>query len=856
MANDDFMNEKKIEVDITAHAIERRESNSTTDELVRMKIVNRFKAMNKTGDTGDEDPLADQASEFLYKMLLETSLDDSIAILSKALLDHYGDVNFDNEIYDKIQLMVKGPEAYGEDIDNYELDCRLEAVVIRYHSPYPEVRAVTDPFDTDMPVETIRAYVLGAIWVAVGSFINEFFTFRQPSLSLGSTVIQLFLYPCGKFTQLLPDWGFTFMGTRYSVNPGPWTIKEQMLATIMVNAGAQASNWMSMTVALRHKLFFGYEWVDFGFVWLMNFASLFFGYGLTGIMRKLVIFPVKAVFPNVLPTLALSRALVVRETKTSVSGWTLSRQKFFFLVFGLSFCYFWVPDLLFKALSTFNWMTWIAPKNVTLAMVTGSFIGFGVNPVPTFDWAVINYGAPLVYPFFAFMNKFIGVLISGIIMVILYWRNYKFTAYLPMNTNAVYDRYGNTYNISRIVVNNKVVEDLYQNYSPPYMSAGNLVGKGGLWAVYTCTFVYVVISEHRLLWETLKRLAVSIRHPFRDSLDDFDDPHSRMMSRYPEVPDWWYITIFFIGMGTGLAAILAWPTTVPIWTVIMIFLFNIVMFMPTLVVMSRTGYSMGFGAFSVILAGFMDPGNAATNVIIRMWGYNIDDQSETFIGDQKLAHYSKIPQRATFRAQLLATLIQCCCTAGAVQALFSSVSNFCSPTQVDKFVCAFPRTVYSDAIMFGVIDPNRVLNTVYPALKNAFWIGAVIAIPFALAQLRWPQKMKGINPALMGYGTIFWGATYNLTYYIPGVYMSFFFMYYIRRRYTGWWTKYNYILTSGLSAGVAFAGIVIFAGLQYTQTSIPWWGNKVYAAGVDYARTASLLKIPAEGFGLKPGEFS
>ncbi|KAK9428448.1 OPT oligopeptide transporter protein-domain-containing protein [Lipomyces doorenjongii] len=781
------------EVDVTTNPLEKQESNAT-DGVAREKIVNRFKAMNKTGNTGDDDPLADRASEFLYKKLLETSLEDSIAILSTALEHHHGDVNFDNEIYNKIQLMVSGPEAYGQDIDTYDLDCRLEAVVIKYHSPYPEVRAVTDPFDTDMPVETIRAYILGAIWVAVGSFINEFFTFRQPALSLGSTVIQLFLYPCGKFTELLPDWGFTFMGTRYSINPGPWSIKEQMLATIMVNCGAQASNWMSMTVTLRSKLFFGYEWVDFGFVWLMNFASLFFGYGLAGVMRKLVIFPVKAVFPNVLPTLALSRALVVRETKSSVNGWTISRQKFFFLTFGISFCYFWVPNFLFKALSTFNWMTWIAPKNVTLAMATGSFLGFGVNPLPTFDWAVVNYSAPLVYPFVAFMNKFIGVLLSGIIMVILYWRNYKFSGYLPMNVNTVYDRYGKTYNVSKIVVNNHLVEELYQNYSPPYMSAGNLVGKGGLWAVYTCTFVYIVISEHKLLWETLKKLAVSIRHPFRKSLEDFDDPHSRMMSRYPEVPDWWYITVFLIGAGTGLAAILAWPTTVPVWTVIMIFFFNIAMYMPTLVVMSRTGYSMGFGAFSVILAGFMDPGNAVTNIVIRMWGYNIDDQSETFIGDQKLAHYAKIPQRATFRAQLLATLIESCCTAGAVEALFS-------PTQVDK-------TVYSDAIMFGVINPTR----------NAFWIGAVIA-------LKWPQRMKGINPALMGYGTIFWG-----------VYMNYFFMYFIRRRYTGWWTKYNYILTSGLSAGIAFAGIIIFAGLQYKQVR-----------GVDYA---------PEGFGLKPGEFS
>ncbi|KAK9244128.1 OPT oligopeptide transporter protein-domain-containing protein [Lipomyces tetrasporus] len=858
MAKDDvYVNEKEADFNVAVHGLEKESSNESIDNVTRDKIVNRIKVMNKTGDTGDEDPLNDRASEFLYEKLLITSIEQSLEILRKALVEHYGDVNFDNETYDNIQRMVDGQEAYGQDIDTYELDCRLEAVVIKYHSPYPEVRAVTDPFDdSEMPVETIRAYILGALWVAIGSFINEFFTFRQPALSLRSTVIQLFLFPCGKLTQLLPEWGFIFMGTRYSINPGPWSIKEQMLATIMVNAGAQTSNWMSMTVTLRHKLFFGYEWVDFGFIWLMNFASLFFGYGLAGMMRKLVIFPVKAVFPNVLPTLALSRALVVKETKTSVNGWTITRQKFFFLTFGLSFLYFFVPNFLFRALSTFNWMTWIAPKNVTLAMVTGSFIGFGVNPVPSFDWAVINYGNPLVYPFFAFMNRFLGILISGFVMVIIYWTNHKWTAYLPLNVNDVYDRYGDEYNVSRIVVDNEFRPDLYKDYSPPYMSAGNLVGTGGLWAVYTCTFVYVVISEYKLLWETLKMMGTSIRHPFRTSLEEFDDPHSRMMSRYPEVPDWWYVIVFVVGAGTGLASILAWPTTVPIWTVIMIFLFNIAMLMPTLVVMSRTGYSMGFGAFSVILAGFMDPGNPVTNVVIRMWGYNIDDQAESFIGDQKLAHYAKIPQRATFRAQILATLIQCCCTAGAVEALFSSVKDFCSVTQVDRFVCAFPRTVYADAIMFGIINPNRVLDTIYPALKHAFWIGAVVAVPFGFAQLKWPQRLKAFNPALIGYGTIFWGSTYNLTYYIPGVYMSFFFMYLLRRRYTGWWTKYNYILTSGMSAGVAFSGVVIFAALSYTQVKLPWWGNQVYAAGVDYARKASLVEIPEEGFGLKLGEFS
>ncbi|KAK9381294.1 OPT oligopeptide transporter protein-domain-containing protein [Kockiozyma suomiensis] len=827
------------------------------DPRHRDQVVSRLKMMNGTGDTGDEDPFADRASHYLYEKLLETSLEDALEILRHAIEYHYGDVNFDDKTYERIKLLVEGPEAYGGDIESYELDARLEAVVIHYHSPYPEVRAVTDPFDDPtIPVETIRAYLIGSFWVAVGSFINEFFTFRQPTLSLKSTVIQLLVFPTGKAFQLLPDWGFSFRGTRYSVNPGPWSIKEQMLATIMVNVGSQSSNWMSMVVALKHPLFFDYKWVDFGFSWTMNFASLFFGYGLAGIMRKLVIFPVKAVFPNVLPTLALSRALVVKETKTSVHGWTISRQKLFYVIFSASFLYFFVPTFLFKALSVFNWMTWIAPKNKLLAMATGSYLGLGVNPLPTFDWAVINYGQPLVYPFYAFMNKFTGVLLTGIVMVILYWRNHRWTAFLPMNVNSIYDSSGKTYNLTRIMdENNKFSEELYENYSAPYMSAGNLVGTGGLWAVYTCTFVYVCISEHKLLWETLQMMWVSIRHPRRSALQEFDDPHSKLMSAYEEVPDWWYVALFFIGIGTGFAAIFAWPTTVPIWTVIAIFLFNIGMLMPTLVVLSRTGYSMGFGAFSVILAGYMDPGNPVTNIVIRMWGYNIDEQGESFVGDQKIAHYARIPQRATFRAQCLATLIQCFCSVGAVQALFSSVTDFCSPTQKDKFVCAFPRTVYSDAIMFGVIAPKRVLSDVYPALKNAFWIGAVIAVPFGLLRLKYRNRYKWFDLSLIGYGTIFWGSTYNLVYYIPGCYFSWFFMYYVRKRYIAWWTKYNYILTSGLSAGIAFGGVIIFAALQYPQVSLPWWGNSVYAAGADFARVAALKDIPEEGFGLPLGSF-
>ena len=57
--------------------------------------------------------------------------------------------------------------------------------------------------------------------------------------------------------------------------------------------------------------------------------------------------------------------------------------------------YFWIPDYLFQALSTFNWMTWIKPDNQNLAVITGSVGGLGLNPITTFDW---NYFSSMLQP--------------------------------------------------------------------------------------------------------------------------------------------------------------------------------------------------------------------------------------------------------------------------------------------------------------------------------------------------------------------------------------------------------------------------------------------------------------------------
>jgi hypothetical protein len=98
-----------------------------------------------------------------------------------------------------------------------------------------------------------------------------------------------------------------------------------------------------------------------------------------------------------------------------------------------------------------------------------------------------------------------------------------------------------------------------------------------------------------------------------------------------------------------------------------------------------------------------------------------------------------------------------------------------------------------------------------------------------------------------------------LSYFIPGLYVCFTFNHYIKRRYSAWWEKYNYVLSSALDAGVAFGGIIIFFAVQYHDKSINWWGNTVSYSGTDagLGQTSRLDPTSAEDgyFGIRSKDF-
>lgn len=109
-------------------------------------------------------------------------------------------------------------------------------------SPIEQVRlTVSIKDDPTLPCLTFRTWALGITACSVLSFSNQFFHYRQNSLHLSSLSAQILVLPLGKLmAAYLPCKSLRIPGTKwsFSLNPGPFNLKEHVLITIFANSGS------------------------------------------------------------------------------------------------------------------------------------------------------------------------------------------------------------------------------------------------------------------------------------------------------------------------------------------------------------------------------------------------------------------------------------------------------------------------------------------------------------------------------------------------------------------------------------------------------------------------------------------
>ena len=230
-------------------------------------------------------------------------------------------------------------------------------------SPYIEVRAsVSNMDDPDMPTMTFRVWFLGLTLVLVGSCLNTFFNFRYPAPFLTPSLVLLIAYPLGKaLTHILPTrtWVLPQIlgGWKFTLNPGPFNVKEHVLIYMMANAAITPAYVMNVIVVAEQ-----YYGLDFGpgFAILLVLATTLTGFGLAGICRTFLVWPTNMVWPQNLVSCTLLNTLH-EEDKTGPKA-DMSRYRFFlYAILGI-FLWTFLPGFLFVGLSFFSWVCWITPS--------------------------------------------------------------------------------------------------------------------------------------------------------------------------------------------------------------------------------------------------------------------------------------------------------------------------------------------------------------------------------------------------------------------------------------------------------------------------------------------------------------
>ncbi|KZT37315.1 small oligopeptide transporter, partial [Sistotremastrum suecicum HHB10207 ss-3] len=699
-------------------------------------------------------------------------------------------------------------------------------------SPYPEVRsAVANTDDMDLPSSTLRAWVIGLLLAIFLAGINQVLFFRYPSPSLGNVVAQLISYPlgCGAAV-ILPR--KRILGVR--LNPGPFSIKEHVLITVMAGVGARSA-YATNIVAVQRFMYLQ-NW-SFAYQWLTVTSTQLLGFSIGGIAKRYLVSP---------PSMsALYNTLHSQQYLGVGSHRGIPRERFFLYAFLASAIWYIFPGYLFSALSYFTWVCWIVPDNVPVNQMFGYYSGLGMSLV-TFDWAqiVFGVGSPLATPWWAQVNIVGGfVIFYWFLTPAIYYSNIWYSKYMPISSRASFDNTGNKYNVSRILTADATFDtEAYKSYSPLFISATFAVSYGLSFASITSLIVHTFIYFRRQIWLQTRR-----------SLREQPDIHARLMAKYRQVPEWWYLAIFASMFLFGVISIERWPTQMPVWGLILALLIAAIYIIPVGMVQAITNQQVGLNVITELISGYLLPGRPIALMMFKTWGYISLTQGLLFTQDFKLGHYMKIPPRPMFWGQVVATVIAGTTQLGVQSWMFDHIEKICQPDQSDGFTCASTETFGVASVIWGLIGPGLQFSAghVYYPLVYFFLLGAIVPLIAWAITKRYPDSaLRYLNtPVFFGGTGIIPPAT--AVNFVPWAIVGFIFQYIIRRRHFGWWTKYNYVLSAALDAGVGVSTVLIFFCLQYpaggtigANNIAKWWGNTVMLNTAD-GRGSPLISLPA-----------
>ena len=213
---------------------------------------------------------------------------------------------------------------------------------------------------------------------------------------LNTLVAQVAVLPFGKFlAYALPTRRFRTFGYEWTLNPGPFNMKEHTVIISMVNV-----TWNTPYVGaafIVQRSIYG-QHLSAGYRMLVSLSTQLMGVAMAGLYRQIAVWPAYMIWPGTLVSCSLMQTLHRSWGKYEKNH--MNRYKFFMICMLASGLFYWLPGYFFTGLSYFSWICWIVPSSPVVNVLFGSTTGLGFSLL-TFDWSQIisvSQGSPLVSP--------------------------------------------------------------------------------------------------------------------------------------------------------------------------------------------------------------------------------------------------------------------------------------------------------------------------------------------------------------------------------------------------------------------------------------------------------------------------
>eukprot|EP00262_Sarcandra_glabra_P020063 TRINITY_DN7880_c0_g1_i1.p1 TRINITY_DN7880_c0_g1~~TRINITY_DN7880_c0_g1_i1.p1 ORF type:complete len:755 (-),score=78.99 TRINITY_DN7880_c0_g1_i1:289-2256(-) len=629
----------------------------------------------------------------------------------------------------------------------------------------------------------------------------------------------------------LPREEFQMMGRKFSLNPGPFNMKEHVIITIFANCGVSYGGGDAYSIgAITVMKAYYKQSLNFLCALLIVLTTQILGYGWAGMLRRYLVTPAEMWWPSNLAQVSLFRAL--HEKDSQAKG--LTRMQFFLVFMVASFAYYTFPGYLFPILTFFSWVCWAWPHNITAQQVGSGYHGLGVGAF-TLDWAGISayHGSPLVTPWFSIVNVAVGfVMFIYIIIPLCYWKYNTFESRkFPIFSNQLFTSSGQKYDTTKILTPQYDLNvAAYDSYGKLYLSPLFALSIGSGFARITATMTHVALFHGSDIWRQSK----SAYRKFSGNAEKLD-VHARLMKNYKEVPEWWFLALLLGSAGVSLIMSFVWKGDVQLRWWGMLFAFGLawLVTLPIGVIQATTNQQPGYDIIAQFIIGYILPGKPIANLLFKIYGRISTIHALSFLSDLKLGHYMKIPPRCMFTAQLAGTVISGTVNLAVAWWMLGSIENICDTEALppdSPWTCPKFRVTFDASVIWGLIGPERLFGSggLYRNLVWLFLIGAFLPVPVWILSKMFPEKkwIPLINIPVISYG--FAGMppatpTNIASWLVTGT----IFNYFVFRYKKGWWQRYNYVLSAALDAGTAFMGVLLFFALQNENRNLKWWGTEL-----------------------------